>query len=111
MFSYFYSSLNKPKVILKTENDKVEKTIIFGKIDEIYESHSNRELKDLLELRYKYSKNYLDILLNNTFKEMRLSHEEVYRMIFGTEINEHDYHKRPFSKFKKDIIEELLQRK
>ena len=111
LFSYFYSSLNKPKVILKTENDKVEKTIIFGKIDEIYESHSNRELKDLLELRYKYSKNYLDILLNNTFKEMRLSHEEVYRMIFGTEINEHDYHKRPFSKFKKDIIEELLQRK
>lgn len=108
LFSYFYSSLTQPKVTLKTENDKVEKTIIFSKIDKIYESHSNRELKDLLDLRYKYSKNYLDILLNNTFKEMTLSQEEVYRMIFGIEINEQDYHKRPFSKFKKDIIEELL---
>ena len=30
-------------------------------------------------------------------------------MIFGIEINDDDFHKRPFSKFKKDIIEELLK--
>ena len=40
-----------------------------------------------------------------------MSKEEAYRIIFGVEINEENYHKRPFSKFKKDIIEELLQRK
>ncbi|WP_133440831.1 hypothetical protein [Chryseobacterium salivictor] len=109
LFSYFYNSLTQPKVTLKTENIKVKKTIVFSKIDKIYESHSHRELKDLLDLRYKYFKNYLDILLNNTFKEMALSQEEAYRMIFGIEINEEDYHSRPFSKFKKDIIEELLR--
>jgi hypothetical protein len=30
-------------------------------------------------------------------------------MFFGIEIKEENYHKRPFSKFKKDIIAELLR--
>ncbi|MCY1662735.1 HNH endonuclease [Chryseobacterium sp. SL1] len=110
-FDYFYNSLNEPKVILKPKNEKAKKSIEFNKINKIYESHSNRELNDLLTLRYKYSKNYLDILLNKTFREFSMSKEEVYRIIFGVEITEDDYHKRPFSKFKKDIIEELLKTK
>ncbi|OBW40664.1 hypothetical protein AB670_02986 [Chryseobacterium sp. MOF25P] len=111
-FSYFYSSINHPKIIIKSSSDKAKKSIEFSKIDKIYESQSSRELKDLLELRYKYSNNYLDILLNKTFtREFYMSKEEAYRMVFGIEINEEDYHKRPFSKFKKDIIEELLRSK
>ena len=108
-FSYFYSSLNQPKVIIKSSNEKAKKTIEFNKINKIYENHSDRELNDLLNLRYKYSQNYLDILLNKTFREFSMSKEEVYRMIFGIETHENDYHKRPFSKFKKDIIEELMK--
>ncbi len=107
-FSFFYSSLTNPKVILKTVNPKVQNTIVFNKINKIYESHSNRELKDLLDLRYKYSRNYLDILLTKTFKDISISNEEVYRMIFGVETNDENFHKRPFSKFKRDIINELL---
>lgn len=109
-FSYFYTSFNHSKTMTKVKNDKAKKSIEFNKIDKIYETHSNRELKDLLELRYKYSQNYLDILLNKTFsREFSMSKEEAYRMIFGIESNEEDYHKRPFSKFKKDIIDELLK--
>lgn len=108
-FSYNFDKYNEPKTWLKEnkENLKNEETIKFNKLREVYEAQSNKELKDLYDLRYKYSKNYLDILLNRTFKELSMSQEEAYRMIFGIEINKDDYHKRPFSKFKHDIIEEL----
>lgn len=112
LFSYEYKDFNEPKTKLKPNKNciKNEETIKFNKLREIYESNSERELKDLLDLRYKYSKNYLDILCNRTFESLNLSQEEAYRMIFGIEIKEQDFHKRPFSKFKKDIIEELLKK-
>lgn len=109
-FSYFFSSINQPKAIIKSTSEKAKKTIEFNKIDKIYETQSTRELKDLLDLRYKYSQNYLDNLLNKTFtEEFSMSEEEAYRMVFGIEAKEDDYHKRPFSKFKKDILDELLK--
>ncbi|SIT23532.1 MULTISPECIES: hypothetical protein [Chryseobacterium] len=111
-FSYFFTSLNQPKAIIKSTSEKAKNTIAFNKIDKIYEAQSDRELKDLLDLRYKYSQNYLNILLNKTFtREFSMSKEEAYRMVFGIETKEEDYHKRPFSKFKKDIIDELLRNK
>jgi len=108
-FSYNYNSFNSMKVILKVKekSKKTVETIKFNKIEEIYNAHSGIELKDLLDLRYKYSSNYLNILLNKTFTKLSMSEEEIYRMIFGIEIKVEDYHKRPFSKFKHDIIEEL----
>ncbi|MDH5034402.1 MULTISPECIES: HNH endonuclease [Chryseobacterium] len=109
-FSYFFSSINQPKAIIKSTSEKAKKTIEFNKIDKIYETQSTRELKDLLDLRYKYSQNYLDNLLNKTFtEEFSMSKEEAYRMVFGIEAKEENYHKRPFSKFKKDILDELLK--
>lgn len=106
---------NNVKVNISTSNltskNKISKTFNDLNLEHIYNKHSDKELKDLLNLRYKYSKNYIDILLNKTFKNLPISKEEVYRMIFGIEINEEDYHKRPFSKFKKDIIDELLRSK
>ncbi|MFY0483031.1 hypothetical protein ACI6PS_10515 [Flavobacterium sp. PLA-1-15] len=108
-FSYYYDNYNSMKVILKVKegSTKTEETLKFNKIEKIYIAHSGRELRDLMDLRYKYSKNYMDILLNKTFKNLAMSEEEIYRMIFGIEIEEENYHKRPFSKFKHDIIKEL----
>lgn len=107
-FSYNVESLNTYSSKIKVKrNSRSENTIKFNKTKEIYEVQSSKELKDLCDLRLKYSKNYLDILCNKTFKGLNLSQEEAYRMIFGIEINADDYHKRPFSKFKHDIIEEL----
>ena len=74
----------------------------------VYSKHSQKELKDLIDLRKKYSDNYLEILLEKTFGNLHMSDQEKYRLIFGIEIDEKDYHKRPMSKFKKDIITELL---
>jgi hypothetical protein len=111
-FSYNYNSDGDPKVIIrdfKTLNDKTIKTIEAFKIKEVYDSHSHLELKDLIDLANKYPGKYLKTLFNDTFKDLKMSDKEIYRMIFGIEIKEEDYHKRPFSKFKHDIIEELRQ--
>ncbi|MBP4136484.1 HNH endonuclease [Flavobacterium geliluteum] len=108
-FSYDYHSLNDFKMKINVEHIKTKETLKFNKTKEIYDAHSEKELKDLLDLRYKYSNNYLDILLNKTFSGLSMSEEEACRMIFGIEIKEEEYHKRPFSKFKHDIIKELLK--
>lgn len=109
-FSYNVESINTYSSKIKVKkNSASEKTLIFNKTKEIYEAQSGKELKDLCNLRLKYSKNYLDILCNKTFEGLSLSQEEAYRMIFGIEIEEENFHKRPFSKFKKDIINELLR--
>lgn len=110
-FSYLINSLNSFQIITKSKKkSKTEETLAFNKTAEIYNVHVNKELDDLLNLRYKYSRNYLNVLLNKTFKELSMSKEEIYRMIFGIEIKEEDYHKRPFSKFKHDIIQELVRK-
>jgi hypothetical protein len=109
-FSFKYINMNEQfEVKLNVEeNSKMDNSLKDFKIKEIYNAHSEKELKDLLELRYKYSDNYIDILINKTFTNL-MSKEEIYRTVFGVEIKEEDYHKRPFSKFKHDIIEELLK--
>ena len=104
-FSFNYeSSIDKLKVVINVpENSKkIAKTLDEFCIEDIYNSNSEKELRDLYDLRMKYPKNYIEELF-----KFGLSKEEIYRMIFGIETIEEDYHKRPFSKFKHDIIEEL----
>ena len=111
-FSYKNQSLTEHNVTIRdfeTLSAKSKKTIEDFKFLEIYDAHSDKELKDLLDLRYRYSNNYIIELFENTFDNLHVSDEEIYRMVFGIEEKEEHYHKRPFSKFKKDIIEELLR--
>ena len=111
-FDFFYNkSLDRLNVETKSfkKSTKTDETLIFNKTKDIYNSHSEKELRDLVNLRYKYSKNYIKILSEDTFKNLKISKDEIYRTIFGIEINENDFHKRPFSKFKKDIIDKLLR--
>lgn len=106
-FDYDTSISNIEIKLIVDKDSKIEKSLKSLKIQEIYQAHSHKELKDLLDLRYKYSENYINVLLDETFEKVGLTKEEIYRVIFGIEIKEEDYHKRPFSKFKHDIIEEL----
>jgi hypothetical protein len=78
------------------------------KINEVYNAHSAMELRDLLDLKFKYTDDYIHTLFNDTFDALDVSQEEIYRMVFGVEQDEQNYHKRPFSKFKHDILKELL---
>ncbi|MDM1507694.1 hypothetical protein HX079_18240, partial [Myroides odoratimimus] len=111
MFKFNYSfneSMNKLSVELDgLDNDRIKTLASFNKIKEIYNAHSEFELRDLYDLRLKYSKNYLNHLLEKTF-ETNVSMEEKYRLLFGMEKKEDNYHLRPFSKFKNEIIEELV---
>ncbi|AZA73766.1 HNH endonuclease [Chryseobacterium indoltheticum] len=105
----FEKSTNNLFVLFRdVEGDKTMKTLKFNLTKEIYQAHSELELRDLYDLRKKYSKNYLKYLLKILHKH-EPSEAEKYRMLFNVEKNEKDYHKRPFSKFKNDIIEQLLK--
>ncbi len=85
------------------EGQKAKTTAEAMLTDRIYEAHQY-ELEDLIKLKKAYSEKYLDTLQSffpgTTF-------EEVYRLIIGTEMLPMNFHKRPFSKFKSDILNEL----
>jgi len=88
--------------------NKIDKSLKFCHIQSIYQSHADLELRDLYYLRLKYPDNYI----NGLMEKLHL-HEpdenEKYRLIFGISKDEKDYYQRPLSKFKNDIIEELLK--
>lgn len=110
-FSFLQLSINKSQIIFKNNSLLRKKGIDTVKalnLELIYQGHADKELQDLIDLRYKYSTNYLNILLEKTFPDIEISKEERYRLIFGIEIEAESYHKRIFSKFKNDIISELL---
>lgn len=110
-FSYFKNSISDNEISFANEarlDKKTLKTLEDTGTKLVYKRHSSKELQDLIDLRYKYSDNYLEILLEKTFGNLHISKEERYRLIFGIELDSEDYHKRPFSKFKNDIITELL---
>lgn len=110
-FSYLALDTNKNQIVFKNNSllhTKGIDTVKALNLELIYNGHSDKELQDLIDLRYKYSTNYLNILLEKMFPDIAISKEERYRLIFGIELQEKDYHKRIFSKFKNDIIKELI---
>ena len=86
---------------------KVKETLRLFKTQEIYNAHSEFELKDLLEISRDYPGDYIETLLNTVIKDLNVSEEDVYRMLFGIEYEVMKYHIRPFSKFKNDIIKQI----
>ena len=111
-FSYLPVTNSGNRLIFKKTtllNSKGIDTVNALNLPLIYKGHSSRELQDLIDLRYKYSDNYLNILLEKTFGDLKISKEERYRLIFGVELQEKNHHKRIFSKFKSDIISHLLK--
>ena len=107
-FSFRLRNVHESNVKINVKAGKKTKTTLDDlKILEIYNGHSNLELKDLLELKFNYPKDHLETLFSETFKGFNIKPEEAYRLVFGVEYEEDKFHKRPFSKFKKDIISEL----
>ena len=113
MYAYTYDyqlSKNRYSIDFKIANHneikpKIKKTIEDFHLKEIFESHQS-ELDDLVKTRLKYSKDYL-MKLKGTFPLANLTEKEMYRLAFGVELNQDDFHKRPLSKFKSDILKEL----
>lgn len=110
VFSYELNCVDELSVKIKCQDgSKIRNTIDFFKLEEMYDAHSSFELKDLYDLRVKYPDIFFKIIDENF--EGLISKSESYRMIFGIEYNEDSYNSRPFSKFKNDIIAELLKKK
>jgi hypothetical protein len=106
-FSYINSKVNKYHVYVRVHkaNKKALKTIKALNIDTMYNAHLP-ELEDLIKIKKAYTENYLD-KLNKFFPKSSLTNEDIYRLAFGTEMDSKDFHKRPLSKFKNDILKEL----
>ena len=84
---------------------KINKSNEIFKLEDIMSAHSD-ELKDLFNIRYKFSERYFEELFNK-YKALGLNYDDVYKIVFGVEYNELDFANRPFSKLKKDILKEL----
>lgn len=107
VFNYNHVDLKMLNVHITGATTKINNNLRDLKIQEVYDVHSPLELKDLLDLRYKYSENYIKMLIYNTFPGLKLDEVEAKRLIFGIESKPNEYHKRPFSKFKNDILGNL----
>ena len=91
----------------RVKGSKEDNTIEAFQIEKIYETHRD-EIYDLVKLKKLYSVDYL-IKLKNLLSEVdsNISMQEIYRLAFGTHYRTEDFHKRPLSKMKKDILTEL----
>jgi arsenate reductase-like glutaredoxin family protein len=107
-FKYVFDKRsNKYKIFMlrkSTEGIKMINTVRKLAIDTMYNAHLD-ELDDLIRTKQAYSSSYID----NMKKLMKghLKDNEVYRILFGTELESTDFHKRPLSKFKSDILKQL----
>ena len=91
---------------------KEEKTINDLCLNEQYTMHGTTEVNDLMEFKYKYPTGYLKQLMTDVLKDAAknghdLTIEEVYRMLFGTELNHDKFLDRPLSKMKHDILHDM----
>ena len=94
------------KDILKPIPLKIKNSFSLFKIVESYNAHTD-EIIDLIKIKQIYSDKYLKILATQTYSGLKISQEELYRLAFGVYFENSDFSKRPFSKLKKDILEEL----
>lgn len=107
-FSYnYFRTLNELKIKINNSYSDIKafKTIKDLNLLSMYNAHTY-ELKDLIKIKLAYSHNYLNDMIK-AYPGANLSFSEVYRLAFGVEYLEENFHKRPFSKFKKDILTEL----
>lgn len=98
-----------PITAIKRDKKRVKNTLEMFRIEEIYSAHEGLELKDLVELARAYPNDYISNLIERVIGDTGIREEDVYRLIFGIETNEEKYVNRPFSKFKKDIINRLKE--
>lgn len=96
-------------VIDRKSPSREDNTIKAFALDEIYGIHGRLEVEDLMTFNYAYSDGYLKVLfeeiLDNFCKTMTKA--EIYRMLFGTEMEPERFSERPLSKLKYDVLKYL----
>lgn len=75
-------------------------------LGEAYQAHAELELKDLLTIALENGGSYVPTLIKHILTNVNgVTKESAYRLLLGTEFDADKYDERPFSKFKKDILE------
>jgi len=86
-------------------DSRVENMISSFKLDEIYDYHSDLELKDIMDFKMSDNETYLTTLFTTTLINLpQKTPQDAYRMLFGVEFMENKFLDRPFSKMKYDIL-------
>lgn len=93
------------KTIVAADDPILRDTLADQKLELLYQAHPT-ELADMLTMAKAYNPDYVQQIID-LFPDHSLSHEEAYRLAFGTELNPTDFHLRPLSKFRSDILTEL----
>lgn len=88
---------------------KEERTVKDMMLQEVYAMHGELEVRDIMEFDKAYPAGYLKQLFADVLKASshKLTRSEVYRMLFGTEMDSSKFLDRPLSKMKYDILKYL----
>ncbi|WEA00717.1 hypothetical protein [Mucilaginibacter sp. SJ] len=103
-FSYTLEDHLLAESKLDTFNKFSESSVKAMKLREIYHVH-REEIRELIYLKKAYSEGYLSSL--QTILKSPLTREEIYRLAFGVYLEDEQLIRRPLSKLKKDILDEL----
>lgn len=109
-FKFSYTPIKHGKYEVSIENltdiKEINMVEVF-KLKEAYRYHGDLEVKDILQYNYQYSDAYLKTLLQDLLEHYKLSKADIYRMLFGTELETVNNLNRPLSKLKRDILTEI----
>ena len=86
----------------ETENELTKSLEFFG-IKDTYEKCHSDLIREIIHKKLAFSDRYISEL-QNTYK---IPFEEAYKILFETYYEDDNHHKRPYSKIKKDIYEDL----
>lgn len=97
---------NTPKVyIKKIRDDKINHYLDYFQIEALYKYHSN-QAEELIQKRIIYSENYIDELYENN-KQFFQSRDSIKETIIGYIADKKNFNNEAFSKFRRDISEQL----
>lgn len=103
---YTYKPHSKWELRLDREDgSKEDNTIKAFALDEIYSMHNDLEVNDIIHFLMAYPEGYISLLMDKLIGDStKLSRLDVYRMLFGTELETDKFLDRPLSKMKYDIL-------
>lgn len=87
----------------KNTKQELKNSLEFFGIKDTYEKCHSDLIKDIIHKRLAFSDRYIEEL-QTTYK---ISFEKAYKILFETYFEDENHHKRPYSKLKKDIYENL----
>lgn len=105
----FAVDIEREKDVDDVYYEKVKNTLRLFKLPQIYGAHSGLELKELLELAAENHPDYITTLVNDVVTKLGVNEADAYRILFGMEVEEDNYLKRPMSKFKSDVIRKIRE--